>query len=455
MARFSIKILILGVLVLLMLIPQIFLWDLIGERQSWRHRAYSSISQGWPGEQTLAGPVLVVPYTFTKLVTEKLKDGGGVFVTREETVQEAVYLAAADARMTGNMTVSVRNRGIYDMPVYVNSMDVTGRFVFGELEEIRRTRKNVQWGEPVLVVFITDQRGIGRISALSFGNQTVPFKPGTMLNRDGMHARLEKLPDIPPSGLDFSFNMDLRGMRSMHCALLAENTLMELAGNWPHPGFTGFLLPDSREVGETAFSAVWRASSFNYNAEAVLDACQSGDTSQLQSKSVGVELVQPGDVYQQSERSIKYALLFILLTFGVILLCELLHGTPVHPVQYTCVALALMIFYLLLVSLSEHIGFGRAYGAAAAACTSLLTCYFSAILRSRRFGVLLGSGIALLYAVLYVILQSEDNALIMGSLLIFALLAALMIGTRHFDWYSLTARAQHVYRKAAQDFVQR
>ena len=116
-------------------------------------------------------------------------------------------------------------------------------------------------------------------------------------------------------------------------------------------------------MGETAFSAVWRASSFNYNAEAVLDACQSGDTSQLQSKSVGVELVQPGDVYQQSERSIKYAPLFILLTFGVILLCELLHGTPVHPVQYTCVALALMIFYLLLVSLSEHIGFkiGRAH----------------------------------------------------------------------------------------------
>ena len=169
------------------------------------------------------------------------------------------------------------------------------------------------------------------------------------------------------------------------------------------------------------------------NVEAVLDACQSGDTSQLHSKSVGVELVQPGDVYQQSERSIKYALLFILLTFGVILLCELLHGTPVHPVQYTCVALALMIFYLLLVSLSEHIGFGRAYGAAAAACTSLLTCYFSAILCSRRFGVLLGSGIALLYGVLYVILQSEDNALIMGSLLIFALLATLMIGTRHFN----------------------
>ena len=128
--------------------------------------------------------------------------------------------------MTSNMTVSVRNRGIYDMPVYVNSMNVAGRFVFGELEEIRRTRKNVQWGEPMLIVFITDQRGIGRISALSFGNQTVPFKPGTMLNRDGMHARLEKLPDIPPSRLDFSFNMDLRGMRSMHCALLVENTLL-------------------------------------------------------------------------------------------------------------------------------------------------------------------------------------------------------------------------------------
>lgn len=440
MARFSCKILTLGALVLLMLIPNLMLNGLIGGRENWRHQAYSSIAQGWPGEQTLVGPVLIVPYTFTELITEKPKDGG-VSVTREETARDVIYLPAADARMAGDLTVSVRNRGIYDMPVYVNAMKVTGGFATEQLEEIRRTRENVQWEAPVFAVIVTDQRGIGHLSPLQFGNQTRPFKPGSTLKQDGMHVRLEKLPDIPPATIPFSFTMELRGMRSILCALLAENTVVELSGNWPHPSFSGFLLPDERKVEETAFSAVWKASAFNYNTDGFSDACRDGSLYKLAGRAVGVDLVQPGDVYQQSERSIKYALLFILLTFGVMLLCELLHGTPLHPVQYTCVALALMIFYLLLISLSERIGFGLAYGAAATACTALLTCYFSAILRSRKFGVLLGSGIALLYAALYVILQSEDNALIMGSLLVFALLAALMLGTRHFDWYALTTRA--------------
>ena len=150
--------------------------------------------------------------------------------------------------------------------------------------------------------------------------------------------------------------------------------------------------------------------------------------------------MQPVDVYQQSERSIKYAELFIVLTFVVLILFELLRKLRVHPIQYTLVGMALLMFYLLLISLSEHILFSYAYSAGALACTGLLTLYFSSILHSRKLGLILGAGISALYGVLYVILKAEENALLMGSLLLFAALAGLMLVTRHFDWYALTGQ---------------
>jgi inner membrane protein len=166
-------------------------------------------------------------------------------------------------------------------------------------------------------------------------------------------------------------------------------------------------------------------------------ACRKGECSKLMEKTVGFGLIQPVDVYQQSERSVKYAGLFITLTFVVLILLELLKKLRIHPIQYTLVGMALLVFYLLLISLSEHVSFLLAYCCGALGCTVLLTLYFGAILHSNRLGLILGAGLSLLYAVLYVILQAEETALLMGSLLIFAVLAMLMLLTRHLDWYAL------------------
>jgi len=155
-------------------------------------------------------------------------------------------------------------------------------------------------------------------------------------------------------------------------------------------------------------------------------------------KAVGFELIQPVDVYQQSDRSVKYAFLFITLTFVVLVLLELLKKLRIHPIQYSFVGMALLVFYLLLISLSEHIDFGLAYASGAVASTALLTIYFGAILRNHKLGLILGGGLSVLYSLLYVILQSEDNALLMGSVLIFVILALLMLSTRNLDWYALT-----------------
>jgi len=234
--------------------------------------------------------------------------------------------------------------------------------------------------------------------------------------------------------------VELRGMRAMSFALLSENTHVKLAANWANPSFMGELLPEKREISEQGFTAEWRASSFSYNVFSALEQCRKGECNSLLQRAVGFELIQPVDVYQQSERSIKYAELFIILTFMALILFELLKKLRIHPIQYTLVGMALLVFYLLLISLSEHILFLHAYSISAAASMALLTLYFGAILHSYKLGAILGAALAALYAVLYVILQSEENALLMGSVLFFVMLAGLMLSTRHFDWYALTAQ---------------
>ena len=185
---------------------------------------------------------------------------------------------------------------------------------------------------------------------------------------------------------------------------------------------------------------MWRASSFSYDVTNAMERCRKGECLSLMERAVGFDLIQPVDVYQQSERSIKYAELFIILTFVALILFELLKKVRVHPIQYTLVGMALLVFYLLLISLSEHIQFLFAYVIGALSSTALLTFYFGAILQSRKLGLILGAGLSALYVALYVILQAEESALLIGSLLLFIVLAALMLATRHFDWYELTGQ---------------
>ncbi len=440
--RFYYKIAFIFGLMAFLMIPQTVLKGLIGERQDWQHQALLSIRQSWPGPQTLAGPVISVPYQLTGLVTEKVSDGTERTITREVTTRAVAHLLPSQLDIRGQLDASRRSRGIYEVPVYAGTMRVSGEFNTQPLLDVAAAHKDkaIRWENPILSVLVSDQRGIASPAKLQWDGASLAFKPGTTLSEagDGMHVRL---PDLDPSrttALPFAFDLELRGMQSLCFAQLAENSDIQLSANWPHPSFNGDLLPETRDVGETGFSAHWKTSSFSSNIATAYEHLRSGKNAGLLRRGVQVSLVQPGDVYQQAERCIKYALLFLMLTFGTMILFELLKTAPIHPVQYAFVGLALLIFYLLLVALSERIGFLLAYATASTACTALLTCYFGAILRGRKLGLILGCGLSALYAILYVILQSEDNALIMGSVLLFVVLAALMLTTRHFDWYALT-----------------
>lgn len=440
----SIKFVVVFGLVLFLLIPQGLLMGLIAERASWRSEAHQSIQQSWPGAQTLAGPVLSVPYQVTYDVKEKVRDKNGNEreVIKTAQMKDVLYVIPRQLDMHSKLGSNLRYRGIYEVPVYSSMVQVKGAFTTRALLDLIEERKNqkIAFGTPQLSVLVRDQRGIAQPPLIQWGSRKLAFKPGSDLPNaaSGMHV---KLPDFNTESLQqipFSFELELRGMSSMDFALLSENAHVNLVSDWPHPKFTGELLPENRDINEQGFSAQWRASSFSYNVSGALDDCRKGHCSNLLRRAVGFELLQPVDVYQQSERSIKYALLFIVLTFVVLIMFELLKKLRIHPVQYTLVGLALTVFYLLLISLSEHITFSAAYAIAALASSGLLTFYFGAILRSHRLGSLLGVGLMGLYTLLYIIMQSEDKALLMGSVLIFMVLTVLMIATRHLDWYEMT-----------------
>ncbi|MBU1722238.1 MAG: cell envelope integrity protein CreD [Gammaproteobacteria bacterium] len=444
--RFYLKLGLIAFLIMLLLIPQAFILGLVGERESWRYQAYQSIEQSWPGQQTLAGPLLTIPYYFTYNVKERVKDKDGKErdILREVTETDELSLIPAQLNIQSKLDSSLRYRGIYEVPVYASSLQVTGEFNTQPLIDLQAELKGKQihWEKPQLSVLVRDQRGIASPPSLQWNGATIAFKPGSNLSGTaaGMHSKLPDIDLTQASRLPFAFDLELRGMRSMNFALLAENSDVKLAANWPHPSFTGELLPETREVTDTGFTAHWRASSFSYNVSGALEQCRKGECASLLERAVGFDLIQPVDVYQQSERSVKYAVLFIVLSFVVLIMFELLKKLRVHPVQYTLVGFALLVFYLLLISLSEHIDFLSAYAVAALASTGLLTLYFGSILHSRKLGLMLGGGLAGLYALLYVILQAEENALLMGSVLIFAVLAVLMLATRNFDWYALTTQ---------------
>jgi len=441
--RYSLKFIVIFFLILFLLIPQGFLMGLIGERVGWRSEAYQSIQQSWPGAQTLAGPLLSVPYRITYNVKEKVKDEDGTEreVIKTAQVKDTLYVIPRNLDIQSKLGSNMRYRGIYEVPVYSNNLQIIGAFNTQPLLDLvkEHSNKKVTFDAPQLSVLVRDQRGIAEPPVIKWQNRKLAFKPGSNLPNaaSGMHVKLPELGTNQAVEIPFAFDLELRGMSRMDYALLSENTDVKLVSDWPHPKFTGELLPEQRDVNEQGFTAQWRASSFSYNVSGALEACRKGQCANLLHRSVGFELLQPVDVYQQSERSIKYGALFVILTFVVLIMFELLKSLRVHPVQYTFVGLALTVFYLLLISLSEHISFLKAYMVAAIASTGLLTFYFGAILHSRKLGILLGSGLVGLYFILYIILQAEDQALLMGSVLIFVILAVLMLATRNLDWYAL------------------
>ena len=450
-----VKVIGVGILVLLLLIPLAMVRGLVGERQQRQLSVEQELAAIWGAAQTVAGPVLSIPYD--SLCEVQTTAANGQVVTSFQPCEKIGHFLPETLSVDGPVTPELRSRGIFDVVVYRTDLRLQGTFAPPKFDELARDAAvgagpigKVHWERASLSVGIPDLRGIrGRVD-LDWQGQRVPFAPGVVdpsLWTAGLRAplRLDTAAGKPAEGrIPFSFSVSLAGSSGLNLLPFGRQTRLALRSPWQSPSFSGAFLPESRRVGKDGFNATWNVSyygrSFPQNWSSVQTASLAAA---INGSAFGVDFVQPVDVYQQTERSVKYGALFLVLTFVTFFLFELFQPIRVHPVQYLMVGSALCLFYVLLLSIAEQLAFGVAYLVAAGATVSLLGAYVAAVLRSKRRAGVFAGVLALLYGYLYVLLQAEDYALLLGSIGLFLILALVMLITRRVDWYgSATAPSE-------------
>lgn len=412
--------------------------QLIHDRLFYQEEAKRSIANSWSGEQQILGPMLVVPYSYTEL--ESYVDD----VTKKSYMTEVehqgyFYIIPEQIQMESTLTTQERSRGIFSFPVYTAQINIQGNFDLSDLESLMAYGDSVQISTPYLSVALSDIRGLSNRPKLLLQGKEYTFEAGSQLHfsPQGIHA---SLPDLLENMVTFSFDLNIRGMDTLWFTPIGKNTSINMDALWPHPNFVGKFLPNTHTIEADSFQATWEISEFSSSIIQDMEDVYMNNAHALKQNKFGVHLESPVDIYRQSIRSVKYGILFIGLTFISFFIFEILKKLQIHPVQYTLVSLSLAVFYLLLVAFSEAVGFVLAYIFATIACVSLLTFYVCSILRNLKWGLGFGAFIALLYTILYIILNSEDHALLLGSGLVFIALTLTMVLTRHLDWYQISEK---------------
>jgi inner membrane protein len=413
---------------LLLNIPLGKIEQLVHERQQRNDAARAEITTRWGGPQTVSGPALVVPIAAFHSRPEE--DSTAPTATRH-----AVFLPR-QLRISGQLRAETRQRGIFAVPVYTLELHVSGEFGPIDTAALGLRTADVNWERAAFSIGISDVHALVGQPILDWNGRGAAFEPGLAgldAARNGIHAPLE--PDAGSGVRRFSFSLSMNGSSELMFAPFAEDTHVELGSNYAHPSFQGKWLPISREVTGSGFSAQW-AISYLGRGYAQSWITGGGIAPIVDASRFGVRLEEPVDHYRMSERSVKYAILFVLLTFLLLWLMEVLSGIHVHPVQFLLVGSALCLFYLLELALAEHIGFAAAYAVASALIVLLIGGYCAAALRSRSRAMAVSAACSGLYLWLYFLLANEDYSVLVGSLALLAILAATMYCTRRKDWYA-------------------
>lgn len=441
------KTLIVGLMLLVIGIPLSMIGGLISERQQRQAEAVQEIANSYAGAQRLTGPVLVLPYTeyFTVDEIETAVDGTKSKRQVTRRVEHQLTILPASLHIGGQIDTNTKHRGLFKALIYAWQSKIDGSFHLPEKINFERAHpnSNIFWGEAFLAVGLGDIRGVTGTPQLNWNGRKISFERDSRIPAlgAGMHAPLGTIEPGKAMTMPFHLDLSLRGTEQLAIAPLADSNRIELASAWPHPSFGGRFLPDaqSQHVGPDGFRATWNISALASNASAqflkAVDAPEKCSPHCIE--SLDLRLVEPVNIYTQSDRALKYGFLFVGLAFAAFFLFEIMKRLPIHPAQYFLVGLSMATFFLLVLSLSEHIAFWQAYLAAASASVGLIAYYLAHVLRSLWRGLAFGALLGLLFATLYGLLVSEDNALIMGSLLLFALLATAMFATRKLDWYRL------------------
>ena len=423
------KLLTLTLLIGLSWATSLFVWGIIDERQSRQQVTASEISEQWSRPQTIAGPVLSIPVMKTGL-----KPNGEPF-----TETNILTLLPKNLNYDSEIKTETLKRSVYNTPVYTTTINGAGNFTLADIDKNIIADSRVLWDKAVLSINVSDPRGISSMFDIKLEDksyQLLPASEFTSLNQSGVHTNIIINPNQAEQ--KFSFTLPLKGSQEISFLPLSEDTAVTIKSDWPAPSFIGEFLPETREINAEGFEASWKITSYGKNLpQSWLNNEILIDSDTLIAKAFGVSMYQEVNFYTMVERSIKYAILFISLTFLTFFMYELLVGLRIHPMQYMLVGLAIAVFYLLLLSLAEIIGFLPAYLISTIANTILITSYCSSFLKTKTRALAIATILISLYSYLYILLQMEQFSLLSGSILLFGVLATVMYLTRNLNWYTL------------------
>lgn len=418
------------VLLLLLLIPTNMIQDLIREREATQQEAISEVSSKWAEEQTIAGPILSIPYyRYDKQVS---RENGTVQYIK---LKDFIYILPEQLYASGNMEPQVRHRGIYEVVVYSSELELKGRFNPIDWSTLDIRPQDILFDQAELLIGIDDLRGVKSQAVVKWNEQKIFFDPGISSNdlvSSGMKAEVLVNPNDKIQ-YDFHVQLKLRGSQKLYFTPVGKVTDVKMTSPWSRPSFNGSFLPDKTELSEDGFQAHWHLLHLNRNYPQMW----LGSKFSIHDSSFGIDLLLPVGNYLKTYRSIRYALLFISFTFLTFFFIEILKKVFIHPIQYILVGVALIVFYTLLLSISEQLNFNWAFLLAAIATLGLIAGYVRAILRSNLLAWLISGILCLLYTFIFVVIQLEDFALLIGSIGLFFILTLVMYISRKIDWYQI------------------
>ena len=418
------RLLVVGFLVIILLIPALMVQNLIVERQARRDEAFMEVSQKWGYSQVVSGPILSIPYKVY------VKDKEGQIATQINYV----HLLPQSLDISGEVFPEVRYRGIYEVVLYNAKLKIAGGFLPAEVFKLNLNNENLLWTDSFISLGISDMKGIKKLISFKIGGEEIETNPGIrskdILNSGiSINLPIEEADKLVP----FETEIDVNGSGDLFFTPLGIETKVHLESGWVNPSFTGEFLPEKRMIDENGFSANWHILHLNRNYPQQWE----GNQHKIDYSAFGVRLLIPVDEYQKTMRTAKYAIMFISLTFLAFFMIELLNKKIIHPIQYLLIGLALIIFYTLLLSLSEHLVFNSAYVLSSLAIILLLSAYTRSVLKNNLHTIIIAGLLVVLYGYLFIVLQLQDYALLMGSISLFVILSLVMYLTRKIDWYSI------------------
>ncbi len=427
----TVKLAFIGILVLLLMIPSVMVDSLITERAARQQQTIDEISDQYSGNQLIQGPVLVIPYR----QQTKENDSDGKQFTRETTgylyslPNELIYKAA--------LVTDVLHRGIYQISVYNTSIKVSGNFVNADLVSLSISAQQLMPEKAFLLFSISDLKGLKTNPQVNIGGQKLTAEPATS---ETLFANSLEVP-VNLAGrltgpMTFEFALDLKGSQKLSFLHLGKTTDVELTGNWSSPSFDGRYLPDTRNVNNKGFDAKWHMLYYNrpFPQQWLNDVTLLSNAKKSADATFGVKLRLPVDQYQKTTRTSKYAILIIMLTFISLFLAELIGKQKVHVFNYILIGSAMIIYYTLLLSFSEQVGYNLAYLIASVATIALIALFLGSLLKSKRTAAIFTVILTIFYSFIYVIIQLEDLSLLIGSIALFIIVAALMYSSRKINW---------------------